>query len=79
MNSKNGIDLLTIKNTNEQLQNNINILENIPIQNMDNNNHKYQEFMNYVNNNENINIENNNTNMNIFNNDDFFNDSGENQ
>ena len=79
LNSKNGIDLLTIKNTNEQLQNNINILDNIPIQNMDNNNHKYQEFMNYVNNNENINIENNNTNMNIFNNDDFFNDSGENQ
>ena len=81
INSKNGIDLLTIKNTNEQLQNNINILDNIPNQNMMNNNNinKFQDFMNYVNNNENLNNINTKTNLNIFNNDDFFNDSGENQ
>ena len=78
--SKNGIDLLTIKNANEQLQNNINILDNNPSQNMAINNiNKYQEFMNYVNNNENLNNINNKANLNIFNNDDFFNDSGENQ
>ena len=81
INSKNGIDLLTIKNANEQLQNNINILDNIPNQNMMNNNNinKFQDFMNYVNNNENLNNINTKTNLNIFNNDDFFNDSGENQ
>ena len=81
INSKNGIDLLTIKNANEQLQNNINILDNIPNQNMTNNNNinKFQDFMNYVNNNENLNNINTKTNLNIFNNDDFFNDSGENQ
>ncbi len=81
INSKNGIDLLTIKNANEQLQNNINILDNIPNQNMMNNNNinKFQDFMKYVNNNENLNNINTKTNLNIFNNDDFFNDSGENQ
>ena len=81
INSKNGIDLLTIKNANEQLQNNINILDNIPNKNMTNNNNinKFQDFMNYVNNNENLNNINTKTNLNIFNNDDFFNDSGENQ
>ena len=81
INSKNGIDLLTIKNANEQLQNNINILDNIPNQNMMNNNNinKFQDFMNYVNNNENLNNINTKTNLNIFNNDDFFNDTGENQ
>ena len=74
INSKNGIDLLTIKNANEQLQNNINILDNIPNQNMMNNNNinKFQDFMNYVNNNENLNNINTKTNLNIFNNDDFF-------
>ena len=80
INSKNGIDLLTIKNANEQLQNNINILDNIPNQNITNNNiNKFHDFMNYVNNNENLNNINTKTNLNIFNNDDFFNDSGENQ
>ena len=69
INSKNGIDLLTIKNANEQLQNNINILDNIPNQNMMNNNNinKFQDFMNYVNNNENLNNINTKTNLNIFN------------
>ena len=62
------------------MQNNINILDNIPSQNMtDNNINKFHDFMNYVNNNENLNNINTKTNLNIFNNDDFFNDSGENQ
>ena len=78
--TKNGIDLLSIKNTNEQLQNNINILDNnISNNNMANNNkiNKYHDFMNFLNNNENSN-NNVNKNLNPFNNDDFFNDSGEN-
>ena len=78
--SKNGIDLLTIKNTNEQLQNNINILDNnISNNNLVNNNNinKYHDFMNFLNNNENT-KNNVNKNLNPFNNDDFFNDSGEN-
>ena len=44
----NGINLLIIKNTNEQLQDNINILEN----NQDNmKNNKYNDFMTFLNNN----------------------------
>ena len=78
--SKNGIDLLSIKNANEQLQNNINILDNnISNSNLLNNNkiNKYLDFMNFLNNNENS-KNNINKNLNPFNNDDFFNDSGEN-
>ena len=46
--NKNGIYLLNIKNANEPLQNNINILENNP--NITKNN-KYNDFMNLLNNN----------------------------
>ena len=74
---KNGIDLLNIKNANEQLQNNINILENK--QNNTKNN-KYNDFMDFLNNNNNDKQFNNkiNSNLNPFQNDDFFNDSAEN-
>jgi hypothetical protein len=76
MGNKNGLDLLTIKNANEQLQDNINILENN--QNQNNKINKYNDFMNFVNNNQNQ-YNNINTNLNPFQaqNDDFFNDSGE--
>ena len=76
MGNKNGLDLLTIKNANEQLQDNINILENN--QNQNNKINKYNDFMNFVNNNQNQ-FNNINTNLNPFQaqNDDFFNDSGE--
>ena len=76
MGHKNGIDLLNIKNANEQLQGNINILENN--QNQNNKINKYNDFMNFVNNNQNQ-YNNINTNLNPFQaqNDDFFNDSGE--
>jgi len=76
MGNKNGIDLLNIKNANEQLQGNINILENN--QNQNNKINKYNDFMNFVNNNQNQ-YNNINTNLNPFQaqNDDFFNDSGE--
>ena len=53
MKNKNGIDLLTIKNTNEELQDNINILNNNIEQNNINNiqkNNKYQDFKKYLNN-----------------------------
>ena len=74
--NKNGIDLLNIKNANEKLQDNINILENNQNQN---NNNKYIDFMNFVNNNQNQYNSKINTNLNPFQdqNDDFFNDSGE--
>ena len=74
---KNGIDLLTIKNTNEELQNNINILENDSNKNIKNNN-KYHDFINFINNNQvnTQNINQNNKNLSPFE-DDFFNDSGE--
>ena len=75
--TKNGIDLLMIKNANEKLQDNINILENNPNQNLNNN--KYHDFMNFINNNENHNYNQINTNLDPFKNDDFFNDSGENK
>ena len=72
MGNKNDINLLNIKIANEKLQNNINILEN------NQNNNKYNDFMNFLNNNENQNNNKINSNLNPFQNDDFFNDSGEN-
>ena len=87
MNQRNrgGIDLLHLKNLNEEFQNNINILQdnnnivNIPQIGQDNN---YYEYLNYINNN----INNNNIppkslnpfdneNININSKDNFFNDS----
>ena len=76
--NKAGIDLLHIKDLNEQFQNNINILENnnniinIPQISQDNN---YHEYLNYINNN--INNTNNNIpkSLNPFSQDNFFNDS----
>ena len=72
----NGINLLIIKNTNEQLQDNINILEN----NQDNmKNNKYNDFMTFLNNNNDKQFNNKiNSNLNPFQNDEFFNDSAEN-
>ena len=74
MKNKNGIDLLTIKNTNEELQDNINILNNNIEQNNINNiqkNNKYQDFKKYLNN-FNFNDSKNNEDD-----DGFFKDSGE--
>ena len=86
--NKGGIDLLNLKNLNEHLPNNINILQNlnndniVNIAQMDQNNN-YGSFLNFLNNNNINNNNNNNTqvqNLNPFNNsqDNFFNDSGEN-
>ena len=89
--NKGGLDLLNLKNLNEHLPNNINILQQylnndniVNIPQMDQNNN-YNSFLNFLNNNNNIN--NNNMpvqNLNPFNEnvgnsqDNFFNDSGEN-
>jgi len=90
--NKGGLDLLNLKNLNEHLPNNINILQQylnndniVNMPQMDQNNN-YSSFLNFLNNNNNINNNNNMPvqNLNPFNNntgnsqDNFFNDSGEN-
>ena len=77
--NNNGIDLLTVKNANENLQNNINILDDNNKNIANNDFNKFHDFMNYINNNENQNINKMNPNLDPFQNDDFFNDSGENK
>ena len=91
-NNKTGIDLLNIKNLNEQFQNQMKYIKDnnyneipdnnvINIPNMATNN--YNDYINYLNNNnipvQNLNpFSNNNINMEGASNDNFFNDSGEN-